>query len=1073
MKLSTNSSPGRISCLLILLIMSEAIYAERLPIRSYTTLDGLAHSTINRIVRDSRGFLWFCTADGLSRFDGYAFTNFGTDEGLPHRSVTDLLETRKGEYWVATRAGLVRFNPKAAPENRITYWNAVEPAKKSMFTVIDADDEHLRPVSISVLLEGRDGAIWCGTDSGLFRLEDASGHLGLQQIEIGIPSDWAEGWQIWDLLESKDGSVWAATPGGMYRRWPDGTAAHYTKENGLPDNYLHDLFEDHCGQLWAGTRYGGFFRFVADDTHKPPVVAASYSTGDGMPSPWVFQIFEASDRKLWIATNRGLLQFSPNGDESGRLFHQYSERNGLSYYDITTLNEDLGGNLWMGTNNAGAMRLERNGFVTYDRRDGIYGIDSIFEDRTGAVCFRGVVYGDSRTSVFEGAKADPLGATPDYHYLRLGRFDGQHFAWFQPHAVSDMGWICEGVTLQTRSGEWWVAGLHGIVRFPPSDRFDQIKESKPLAVYNAKDGMGKDEVFRMFEDSKGNVWISTMSPKPVVLWERDTGTIRDLTAKPALWPDGKMPRSYGEDLAGNVWLGLDGEIARYHNGRVTWFNANDGVPPGIITSVYRDHEGRLWLSSSRGGLLRVDNPEAERPAFVSYTIAQGLSSNSTEVPSYRLIVEDLQGRIYIPTGRGLDRLDPATGNFLHFTTADGLASGSFRSSFRDRRGGLWFGTSGGLSHFVPPSEDHPLPPPPILISDLIVAGSRRFISALGETDITLPELTADQNQLRIDFIGLSFAPGQVLHYQHKLEGTDEDWSPPTEQRNVNYRLSPGRYKFLVRAVSSDGTVSSSPAVVRFRILPPVWARWWFLMLVGTVLTLILYWLYRYRVARLVELERVRTRIASDLHDDIGANLTKIAILSEVAYQQLLDEEKRKDSPLSSIARISRESVASMSDIVWAVNPKRDQLRDLTRRMRSFASDTLTARNISFQFRAPDVEQSVNLAADVRRGVFLIYKEAINNIVRHSSCSEAIIDTRIVERCLELRIVDNGKGFDSAFAGEGQGLISMRKRAEGFGGTLEVASIPGQGTTVTLRVPVGGGGWFPTDRIRLRIARNGS
>src|SRR5262249_17692366 len=297
---------------------SSLTRAERLPIKTYTTVDGLAHNNINKIVRDSRGFLWFCTGDGLSRFDGYTFTNYGTDQGLPHREVNDFLETRGGEYWVATNAGLVRFNPKTPPPRSVVHARENDSRAGPMFTGIVPDEKDLSARANTVLLEDHSGVIWCGAYKGLYRLEAAKGHFELRSINIGIPEKWEEGRIVSDLLEDRRGSLWVAAPGGLYRRWPDGSSAHYTKRDGLPDEYLHDLFEDHEGRLWAGTRYGGFFQFVADDTRRPPVVLQAFSTREGMPAPWVFQLFETSDRKFWVGTSRGLLQFFPNRDDQGR-----------------------------------------------------------------------------------------------------------------------------------------------------------------------------------------------------------------------------------------------------------------------------------------------------------------------------------------------------------------------------------------------------------------------------------------------------------------------------------------------------------------------------------------------------------------------------------------------------------------------------------------------------------------------------------------------------------------------------------------------------------------------------------
>ena len=204
--------------------------------------------------------------------------------------------------------------------------------------------------------------------------------------------------------------------------------------------------------------------------------------------------------------------------------------------------------------------------------------------------------------------------------------------------------------------------------------------------------------------------------------------------------------------------------------------------------------------------------------------------------------------------------------------------------------------------------------------------------------------------------------------------------------------------------------------------------------------------------RLIELERVRTRIASDLHDDIGSGLSRIAILSEVARHQV-SVDAPVGEPLSVIATASRDLVDSMSDIVWVINPNKDHLRDLIQRMRRFASDLFTARQIEFSFSAPGEEQALKIGADLRRQVFLIFKEAVNNIARHSACTEAQIEMRIENRWLTVRVADNGPGFDPAQISEGQGLASMRARAKELGGELHVTSNDGQGTTILLNVPL--------------------
>lgn len=345
---------GPLLALIFLLLLASAADAELLPIKAYTIADGLPHYEINKIVRDSRGFLWLCTADGLSRFDGYTFANFSTDQGLPHRAVYDLLETRNGEYWIATGGGLVLFTPQAPPQPRAIYANEAISRGSSMFMTVLPQPESRGGRAITALLQDQSGTIWCGTYDGLYRLDRTS--LTLQPVEVGLPREWFEGRIINDLLEDQYHSLWIATPSGLYRRWADGGAARYTKQDGLPDEFLHDLLVDHAGQLWAATRYHGFFRFTADGTRKPIEVVRSYAAADGLTTEWVFQLFETSDRHFWIATNVGLVEFFPESEKlGGPRFHVYGEVNGLSYYDITAINEDTGGNLWLGTNAAGAI----------------------------------------------------------------------------------------------------------------------------------------------------------------------------------------------------------------------------------------------------------------------------------------------------------------------------------------------------------------------------------------------------------------------------------------------------------------------------------------------------------------------------------------------------------------------------------------------------------------------------------------------------------------------------------------------------------------------------------------------
>ena len=254
-------------------------------------------------------------------------------------------------------------------------------------------------------------------------------------------------------------------------------------------------------------------------------------------------------------------------------------------------------------------------------------------------------------------------------------------------------------------------------------------------------------------------------------------------------------------------------------------------------------------------------------------------------------------------------------------------------------------------------------------------------------------------------------------------------------------------------MTGGGTPSDTSAIVAFELLAPVWQRWWFITAMVAALGTAALALHRYRLRRTLEVERVRTRIATDLHDDIGATLSQIAILSEVARARADPRAADVTTPLQKIARLSGEAVDAMSDIVWALNPHRDRQIHLVQRMRRLANDLLGSRNIRFRFVHPDADAHERLGPDVRREIVLIFKEVLNNIVRHAACSEVDMRLSVESGYLRLAVSDNGKGFDVGDRdGEGNGLRNVRQRAENLGGLLTIDSAPERGTRINLQVP---------------------
>jgi signal transduction histidine kinase len=340
-----------------------------------------------------------------------------------------------------------------------------------------------------------------------------------------------------------------------------------------------------------------------------------------------------------------------------------------------------------------------------------------------------------------------------------------------------------------------------------------------------------------------------------------------------------------------------------------------------------------------------------------------------------------------------------------------------------------------------------IPTAPSVFIGGVRSGETLFpISDFGASRALALDLVSGQRQLTIDFFALSFGVGDLFRYQYKLEGADTVWSAPSDQRTVNYStLAPGAYRFLVRAVGFSGQAIGSPASVGFAVPAPIWRRWWFITLCTMVVAAGILGFYRYQLGHALEVERMRARIATDLHDDIGSSLSQIAVMSELAQRDA------NNGAVSEIANISRDLVDAMSEIVWAINPKHDHVSHLLHRMRRFASDTLEARGIALHFQTSGLDRDLRATPEVRRQVLLIFKEAITNVSRHSGAQNAEVILEVAAENLKMSIQDDGRGFDPRQVHDGNGLRNMPERARTIGGTLKITSHPDCGTKVLLMI----------------------
>lgn len=1011
--------------LVALVAAASPLASERLAVHRFGQTEGLASDRVDCLLEDSRGLLWIGTSSGLSRFDGERFVSYSRADGLPHAAIHRVLEDASGRLWVATSAGLAQMLPARDADGRL-------------FRAFTFGGSGLEEV-VRALLEDSAGRIWVGVGSRLFRFDATEGEPAFHEVDLGV--DWLpdEAREVRDLAEGRDGSLWVATSLALLRLSPDGRRTRYRV--GPPPDVatVLDLMVDSRGRLWI---FGdGVLVFQPDSYDSEPRGAlaarsrlagtslANLPTVEGevvrleeMPTSGFASAIELRDGEVWIA---GAFELDVVGADGLR---KLDERNGLGSHRLSALLEDREGNLWIGTYGRGLLRLDRYGFVSFGRSEGLAteNASSIIPDGHGGVLVVG-----SPASAFVHVRRDQgLEAVP----IPIRQVPPRP------------GWGWNQVTWLDFRGEWWVPTSAGLYRFPRQGRVEDLARAHPIARYG-RDDLGSDRIFRLFEDSRGDLWIGAFGSARLVRWERESGRFHRYGPESGAPYD--IGTAFAEDSGGTVWVGFyQGGVARLRDGRFEPFGEADGVPPGFVSALFVGRDGGLWVGTSGGGLARAADPRAERPRFAA---PEGLPIGSFQ--RVNCFAEDLSGRLYIGTDRGIERLDPARGAMRHFDSANGLIGNEVVAALRDGEGDLWFATSGGVSRLRPTTEGPPRPPR-VLITELRAGGGLLPVPELGVAELPPFRVGAGIYEIEVGFGAIDLSAIGGLRYQVRLDGREGGlWDPPSRERRVHLvGLGPGDYVLRVRALRGDG-VASEPIAVGFTVLPPFWRRAWF---VGTIAALALgagAGAVRLRLRRLAALQRVRERISADLHDELGLSLSRIAMLSEVARRRA---GPAAETELAEIGDSARELIDATSDMAWALDPRRDDLGSLLRRLRRLASDVFEGAGIAWSFEAPADCDRLPLAAEVRRHLFLILKEALQNAARHARARTVRLEIALREGWLEAEVKDDGLGFEPATrrpGDDGSGLAGMARRAEELGGELRVESATGGGTSVRLRARV--------------------
>lgn len=963
--------------------------------------DGLPGNNVTAVLQTRDGYIWVGTRSGLARFDGVRFKNFDSSNTpeLQSPHVTCLFEASDGTLWIGHETG------------EVTCY------KHGQFHPVRMQ-ANWRGGKILGIGADKTGDIWLLNDVGeLARLKDgfvipvpagATVHL----ITLARP---AEG----GLWIQRDSEVSLLTEGKLH-------AAHFD----LPSSnrYVQGIGCNRDGCLWIMAE-SRILKWNGDTT---PV--------DFGPAPWewapVHTVIEAEAGHLVAATtDHGLYLVFP-----GKGFLQFGLTNRFPTDWITSVCEDHEGNIWAGTGNGGLVMLREVNVTTVSPPDNWRG-------RT----LRCVAAGPDG-AVWIGTEGAGL-----YRLL-----DGM---WTNYDEQAGLGHRYVWTLAFDAEARVWVGTWGGGIFVQSAGRFEQapgLDELRQLSI----------PVAALFVCQDGAVVAGTGHG----LLRYAGGSASWLARKPAV----SMPdvRAVKEAPDGTIWFGMSGGgLGCFKDGALRQFRKKDGLPSDFVQCLHFENGGIVWIGTS-AGLARL-----KQGRFSTITKSHGLPDDAI-----CHIEEDQRGFYWISTRRGLAIVSSTELNLvadekaqsihcLTYGLSDGLPTLQFSDGFqpagcKTADGYLWFPTVRGLVKVNPNNVRTNLVPPPVTVEEVRVDG--RIVTNWLEAGARL-RIAPGWRRLDVEYTGLSFVAPERVRFKYKLEGLDKEWIEVGTKRSVSFNyLPPGNYVFRVIACNNDGVWNERGAGVSLLVLPFFWQTGWFRVMAG-ILVLAgvgggVWFETRRRMHRRVEqaerqhaIERERARIAKDIHDDLGASLTRITLLSQSALGKL-GPTGQAGSELEQIYHTAHEVTRAMDEIVWAVNPQHDTLDSLANYLGKFAQDLLAATGIRCRLDIPIHLPNRPLTAEVRHNLFLAFKEALNNIVKHAAATEVRIQLKEHHDGFVLIVEDNGRGFNGshdhkvappqapARPASGNGLTNMARRMAEIGGRFEISSALGRGTRVAFFVP---------------------
>ncbi|MCB9205880.1 MAG: hypothetical protein H6610_07245 [Ignavibacteriales bacterium] len=952
------------STILIILWTSLLFYGQINIHKKITKEDGLVGSQVSSILQDSKGYIWFATYDGVSRWDGIHFKNFQTHNGMLTSTILDIKEGYDGKIYMANyQGGIIIYNDG----------------------ILDTINEKNGLLSNVVTCIGilQDNSILFGSYGSKITILK-NGVLTNWSQKVDFPSD--KNYTVREIYQESDGTIYFATQNGLVI-YKNNKFKIISKEDGLNSDFIFGIAGNNDGKLYLSTYKG--INVIENGNISKLKNFGEYEEA------FCSKIILTKNGTMYAATDRGIIS-----EKNGNI-NILTEQNGLAFNYCFSVFEDNNGTIYFGTNGKGVSIYDPDDkIVNFNKSTGLpnESIWSILKSKDGTVYFGSVegliIYKNENFKILNSKN----GLSGDF--VR--------------------------VIKESKNGDILIGTTTGL----------SVINKNQIINLDWNDAQGINQVYSILESHTGDIYLGT--PTGVVIF-RNSKVIESesefITNGIEKGLKTKLINSISQTKSGMLVFGSHTGLVTFDKGQFNFFTAQNGLVDNSANATHITSDGSILVGTLKGLNIIRDGKVID-----TIDVNKGLSNNSIAD------IEEYNGKIFVATYHGLNILNnyPDSLQITQLYKKDGLIEDDFthEGTFVDNDGNLWLGTLEGVSKYNSNLDNPNAKPPKIYLSGLQLHNQDYPFSQFLQN----PEFSYDQNFLNFVFTGINLSAPEKIKYSYRLSNVDNNWVETLRNIAPYTNLDDGNYTFEVKARNEWG-YWSEPAKLAFTINPAWWKTWWFYTLIILTVSSFIAFISSYRYRHLLAIEKMRTKISADLHDSVGSGLSEISILTELLKFQVPEDKHELKSGLGNVSTISRTLIENMGDIVWLVNPKKDALKDLFKRLQLSYHEVLKYSNTDLIVENLDELENVRLPMNFRHHLYLIFKEAINNAIKYSNADLLTLKIKTDGNLLTVTFSDNGKGFDLNQDKIGNGLLNMQNRAKEIGGNIKYFSEPNKGTKI--------------------------